>query len=50
MPSIHETEYSHDETITAIHDCYQFLSRMYLDASIIVKPPDGGWPNITTEG
>jgi hypothetical protein len=49
MPSIDEIEYSHDETISAIRDYYQFLSKLYLDKSNIAEPPEGGWSNITPE-
>jgi hypothetical protein len=49
MPSIENVAYSQAETITAVRDYYHFLVKMYMDEANIVEPPDGGWPNITTE-
>jgi hypothetical protein len=42
-------EYDRDEVIAAFRDFYQFLAKMYLDASCIKEPPPGGWPEVTPE-
>ncbi|PGH21318.1 hypothetical protein AJ80_03369 [Polytolypa hystricis UAMH7299] len=47
MPPLSELTYSHDACIAAFHDCYSFLANMYLDESVVIEPPEGGWPNIT---
>jgi hypothetical protein len=39
--------FSHDECIAAVRDYYQFLAKMFLDESLIMEPPPGGWRNIT---
>ncbi|KAF2674050.1 hypothetical protein BT63DRAFT_444830 [Microthyrium microscopicum] len=49
MPSLSEIVYSEAATITAVQDYYQFLTKMYLENSAIIHPPEGGWPSITTE-
>ena len=38
--------YSQEETIAAISDFYTFLTQMYMDQSVVVYPPPGGWPEI----
>jgi hypothetical protein len=49
MPELDEISYSRDSCITAIRDYYQFLTKMYLDDSLVIEPPEGGWPAITAE-
>ncbi|OIW30217.1 hypothetical protein CONLIGDRAFT_680996 [Coniochaeta ligniaria NRRL 30616] len=40
--------YSHEATIAAVSDYYNFLTKLYLKDSQVLYPPDGGWPSITT--
>jgi hypothetical protein len=49
MPELSEVSYSGDACIEAIHDYYQFLTKVYLNESDVVKPPEGGWPSIAAE-
>jgi hypothetical protein len=46
MATLDEFSYSRDETIAAITDYYQFLTKMYLKESRVIYPPPDGWPNI----
>lgn len=46
-PPLNEVKYSRDETVAAVRDFYAFLTKMYLDESEIVEPPEGGWPSIS---
>lgn len=39
--------YSRDEFISELTSYYEFLVKMYLPASAIKYPPEGGWPDIT---
>ncbi|KAF2027194.1 hypothetical protein EK21DRAFT_115088 [Setomelanomma holmii] len=48
MPSLEDISYSRDETVTAIRNYYQFLTKMYLDEAYIIEPPLEGWAHITT--
>jgi hypothetical protein len=48
MPSLEDITYSRDETVAAVRDYYQFLTKMYLDEAKVVEPPPEGWPDITT--
>lgn len=41
--------YDLDTTVTAFRDYFEFLTKMYLDESAIIWPPEGGWPHITEE-
>ncbi|KAK8131886.1 hypothetical protein PG999_000059 [Apiospora kogelbergensis] len=43
---IHNIHYSRDETISAVRQFYTFLSKMYMDESDILEPPEGGWPHM----
>jgi hypothetical protein len=47
MPSLEDIEYSRDETVAAVRDYYQFLTKMYLDEAYIIESPPAGWPDIT---
>ncbi|OSS48916.1 hypothetical protein B5807_07075 [Epicoccum nigrum] len=47
MLQLDEVSYSESAAITAIHDFYKFLTKMYLDEAIVEWPPEGGWPTIT---
>ncbi|KAB5562952.1 hypothetical protein GE09DRAFT_765441 [Coniochaeta sp. 2T2.1] len=38
--------YSRQETVAAVTDFYQFLTKMYMKESQVVYPPEGGWPSI----
>jgi hypothetical protein len=49
MPAIANITYSRTECITAVLEYYEFLTKLYLDESLVVKPPKGGWPSITKE-
>ncbi|KAK1767570.1 hypothetical protein QBC33DRAFT_569894 [Phialemonium atrogriseum] len=49
MPELSEIGYSRDACVAAVRGYYDFLTKMYLDESDIVEPPEGGWPSITTE-
>jgi len=49
MPEIDDITYSREECITAILEYYEFLADFYLDESLLIKPPKGGWPSITAE-
>jgi hypothetical protein len=44
-----DSTYSRDECITAVRDYYEFLAEMFMDRSLIIEPPQGGWPDITRE-
>ncbi|KAL6712342.1 hypothetical protein ACN47E_000219 [Coniothyrium glycines] len=47
MPLLEDIEYSRDETVAAVRDYYQFLTKLYLDADKIIEPPADGWSHIT---
>ncbi|KAF2132619.1 hypothetical protein P153DRAFT_363918 [Dothidotthia symphoricarpi CBS 119687] len=47
MPSLEDITYSRDETVAAVRDYYQFLTKMYLDETYIIEPPPEGWAHIT---
>ncbi|EFY86354.1 hypothetical protein MAC_07575 [Metarhizium acridum CQMa 102] len=49
MIPLSEVTYSRDTTVAAVRDYYIFLTRMYLDKTLIKEPPKGGWPSITPE-
>ena len=49
MPSLEDITYSRDETVAAFTSYYDFLVKMYLGPEEIITPPEGGWPEITTE-
>ncbi|KAL2122665.1 hypothetical protein VTJ04DRAFT_3120 [Mycothermus thermophilus] len=49
MPRLSEVSYSLEETVAAIRDYFEFLTRVYLDESYVHLPPEGGWPEITPE-
>lgn len=42
MPSLEDVTYSREECIAEIRNYYDFLTKMYLDGSDVVEPPDGG--------
>jgi hypothetical protein len=49
-PRLKIPSYSRDETIAAVMDYYQFLTKMpFLEPSDILYPPPEGWPQITKE-
>jgi hypothetical protein len=49
MPSCHDVYYDRDDTVRVIRSYYTFLTRMYLRASAVHSPPEGGWPSITID-
>lgn len=46
MPDLTEIEYSREACIAAVRDYYRFLTKLYLDESLVIEPPAGGWPCI----
>ncbi|SMR47981.1 unnamed protein product [Zymoseptoria tritici ST99CH_3D1] len=49
MIELSEVAYSREAVISAVRDYYTFLTKMYLDRSDIMEPPQGGWPEITRD-
>ncbi|KAL2023304.1 hypothetical protein VTK56DRAFT_3042 [Thermocarpiscus australiensis] len=49
MPQLSEVSYSHEATIAAVSGYFDFLAKMYLNESDILRPPEGGWPEITPD-
>ncbi|EFR01055.1 hypothetical protein MGYG_04058 [Nannizzia gypsea CBS 118893] len=47
MPELYDITYSREECIAAVRGYYQFLTTLYLKESVILEPPEGGWPSIT---
>ena len=47
MPELSEIAYSRDATVAAFRDYYRFLTKMYLEESDVIEPPEDGWPTIT---
>ncbi|KAK1230858.1 hypothetical protein PQX77_006043 [Marasmius sp. AFHP31] len=41
--------YTRDELVDIITNFYQFLTTFYIPESALKYPPEGGWPNITTD-
>jgi hypothetical protein len=41
--------YSRDAVVAAVRDYYRFLVDMYLPESLVLYPPNGGWPSITSD-
>ncbi|KAL9113308.1 MAG: hypothetical protein Q9227_002643 [Pyrenula ochraceoflavens] len=44
-----ELSYSRDETVAAVTDFYEFLTRIHIPPTAIKYPPPGGWPELTRE-
>ncbi|KAG9252571.1 uncharacterized protein F5Z01DRAFT_660968 [Emericellopsis atlantica] len=49
MEDLEGMSYSQEDTVRAFRDYYAFLAKMYVDESLIINPPSGGWPSITKE-
>jgi hypothetical protein len=49
MSSLKDITYSQDGSVAAVRDYYRFLVKIYLDSECVHEPPEGGWPDITTE-
>jgi hypothetical protein len=49
MPKLEDFSYLFEETVTAVNDYYDFLTKVYIDESRILPSPEGGWPEITPE-
>ncbi|KAI4665854.1 uncharacterized protein J4E78_003319 [Alternaria triticimaculans] len=49
MPALEDIIYSREACIAAVRDYYQFLTRMYMDESVIIEPPKEGWPSVTPD-
>lgn len=49
MPSLSEIKYSREACVAAVRDYYGFLTKMYLNESDVIEPPEGGWPSITPD-
>ena len=47
MPWLREVSYSREATVAAVQDYFDFLASTYISKSAILRPPEGGWPNIT---
>jgi hypothetical protein len=47
MPELADLSYSHDACVAAVRDYITFLTDMYLDESVAMEPPPGGWPEMT---
>ena len=47
MPDLCDVSYSHDATVRAFMDYYQFLVDMCMDEAQIIHPQAGGWPSIS---
>ncbi|KAF1945282.1 hypothetical protein EJ02DRAFT_451591 [Clathrospora elynae] len=48
MPSLEDITYARNETVAAVRNYYQFLTKMYLDEAKVIEPPPEGWAHITT--
>ena len=46
MTELEDITYSRSATIAAIRDFYQFLTKVYLNDSQVIHPPEGGWASI----
>ncbi|KAK7962864.1 uncharacterized protein PG986_003689 [Apiospora aurea] len=46
MSQLDDIHYSRYETISAVREFYTFRSKMYIDDSDILEPPEGGWPHM----
>jgi hypothetical protein len=49
MVALSEISYSRDGCVAAVRDYYAFLAKMYLKASVVIEPPEEGWPSITPD-
>ncbi|GAB1317775.1 Alpha beta hydrolase fold protein [Madurella fahalii] len=49
MPWLSEVRYSREATVAAVIDYFEFLAKMYIKESDILRPPEGGWPEITPD-
>ncbi|KAI4700334.1 hypothetical protein J4E81_004372 [Alternaria sp. BMP 2799] len=49
MPMLEDISYSREACIAAVRDYYHFLTRMYMEESVVVEPPKGGWPSVTSD-
>jgi hypothetical protein len=49
MVALSDISYSRDECVAAVRDYYAFLVKMYLKESVVIEPPEGGWPSITSD-
>jgi len=50
MPWLSEVSYSREATVAAVNDYFEFLASMYIAKSAILRPPEGGWPEIAADG
>ncbi|KAK8106509.1 hypothetical protein PG999_009868 [Apiospora kogelbergensis] len=46
MPGLEDITYSEAACIAAVSGFYEFLTKIYLDDSAVIYPPEGGWPSI----
>lgn len=46
MSDLEDVAYSRAETVAAVEDYYNFLTKMYMKDSQILRPPPQGWPSI----
>lgn len=42
MSMLEDISYSREASIAAVRDYYHFLTRMYMEESVVVEPPKGG--------
>ncbi|KAL1841512.1 hypothetical protein VTJ49DRAFT_7003 [Mycothermus thermophilus] len=49
MPYLRDVSYSLEETVAAVSDYFDFLVKLYLPESLILRPPEGGWPEVNSE-
>jgi len=49
MPMLEDISYSREACIAAVRDYYHFLTQMYMEESVVVEPPKGGWPSVTSD-
>ncbi len=49
MPKLSEVRHSREAAVAAASEYFGFLAKMYLDESNILRPPEGGWPEITVD-
>jgi len=50
MPWFSEVSYSREATVAAVNDYFDFLASMYIAKSAVLRPPEGGWPEMAANG
>lgn len=49
MPHLADVRFSREATVSAVRDYYQYIIKLYLPDSVIVEPPEGGWPEVNQD-